>query len=101
MSARLLFGITLGFGAVAAAVFLLRPDLDLAFSRLFYLGDNRFLLSENLTYRHFNDWVRPALWVFAGLLLFWALWVKSRQQGCGVRRGRALPCRLSWIIHRG
>ncbi len=43
-------------------------------SALFYQGDNRFVLTDNLAYRHFNDWIRPALKAGAGLALAWAVW---------------------------
>ena len=65
---------TLAIGALAAAVFLAFPELDLMVSALFYLGDNQFVLSDNLAYRHFNDGIRPALKVAAVLLLAWAVW---------------------------
>lgn len=69
-----LLGCALAVGIVAAAVFLVFPQFDLTVSALFYQGDNRFLLTDNLAYRHFNDWIRILLKVAAGLALVWAIW---------------------------
>ncbi len=69
-----LLGCALAVGVVAAVVFLVFPRLDLTVSALLYLGDNRFVLTDSLAYRHFNDWIRPALKAAAVLVLVWMVW---------------------------